>query len=718
MIPLIGYTNKLSGRPGDAIEVKVSSTSEAPYRAELVRIISGDPNPDGPGMKLTKVRAAFEGNYPSRRQSVSLGSHLKAPLNGELPRCFTLTANIWPTTPEKGRQGVMTFSATPTAELISLAIGPNGAEIVFGDICIATNTPLSPRTWHRISTTIDLDAGRIRIHQATISKLGELGELSSAKVALPSGFLQAPSASILIAAVNEEDPNTHFNGKIEAPTVYTGTVEIFEIASQEPLATWDFSKNMQSFTVPGAGPIANHGQLWGAPSRAMTGSNWDGTEMAWRHAPSQYGAIHFHDDDIADANWQTDFIFNIPADLKSGAYAVKLTQGTNWDILPIFVCPPKGKTTAKLCVVIPTFTYVIYANQARDDFGEKWRDRAKDWGAFPYNPVEHPEFGLSTYNDHSDDSGICHTTWHRPILNLRPGYHVFSADYTQSGLRHLPADTHLLAWLNAKDIDYDVVTDWELHHEGAALLAPYKTVSTGSHPEYHTVETIDALRDYRDNGGKLVYLGGNGFYWRVALHKELDGLIEIRRAESGLRAWASEPGEYYNAFDGANGGTWRRNARPPQQLVGVGYTVQGEFEGTYYRRQPASRDPDLTWIFDGVDEDIIGDFGLSGGGAAGYELDRTDTRLGTPANVRVLATSENHPDHFVLPPEEWLTHVKTWAKEPPEDIIRADMVYFNCPGGGAVFSVGSITFCGSLPTNNFDNNISKVLENVIQHFTR
>jgi len=71
----------------------------------------------------------------------------------------------------------------------------------------------------------------------------------------------------------------------------------------------------------------------------------------------------------------------------------------------------------------------------------------------------------------------------------------------------------------------------------------------------------------------------------------------------------------------------------------------------------------------------------------------------------------------VLPPEERLTHVVTWAHEPEEKVIRADMIYFDCPGGGAVFSVGSITFCGSLPWNDFDNNISKIVENVVRGFT-
>ena len=41
------------------------------------------------------------------------------------------------------------------------------------------------------------------------------------------------------------------------------------------------------------------------------------------------------------------------------------------------------------------------------------------------------------------------------------------------------------------------------------------------------------------------------------------------------------------------------------------------------------------------------------------------------------------------------------------------MVYFETSGGGSVFSVGSITFCGSLPWNNFDNNVSRLLFNVL-----
>ena len=713
MIPLIGYADKLSGRPGEKVAIKVSSELGGTYRAELVRVISGDPNPAGPGVRTAPVAAAFEGEYPARPQRAHLGSHMTAALRGPLPPRFTLRTTIWPTTPDKGRQGVISLVDGSGSAVAGLSIGPDGAVLTLGGVAVAVGKALQPRTWYQVQAVIDLDAGTLRVTQTPVHGAGVVDDTGDAETTLPANASVAAAVTrahtVIVAAVTETDSASHFNGKIEAPVILAGDGDV-------PLAAWDFSRDMASLTVSGDGPLTGDGVLVGAPVRAMTGSNWDASQMCWHHAPEQYGAIHFHDDDIADAGWQTDFEFEIPTGLRSGVYAVKLTQGAHWDMIPLFVCPAKGTRTADLCVVVPTFTYVIYANQARAEFGPEWKARAAEWGSYPYNAAEHPQFGLSTYNDHTDGSGIGHTTWHRPIFNLRPGYHAFGNKASGSGLRHFPADTHLFTWLEAKDISFDIVTDWELHHEGVDLLAGYPAVSTCSHPEYHTTQTLNAFRDYRDSGGKLAYLGGNGFYWRVALHPEMDGLIEVRRAEGGLRAWASEPGEYYHAFNREYGGTWRRNARPPQQLVGVGYTTQGDFEGTHYRRQEGADHPDAAWIFDGVEDQVIGDFGLCGGGAAGYELDRIDSRLGTPPNVHVLATSEDHPASFQLPPEEWLTHVKTWAHAPADQLIRADMVYFEVPGGGAVFSTGSITFCGALPVNDFDNNVSRVLENVFRRF--
>ena len=138
--------------------------------------------------------------------------------------------------------------------------------------------------------------------------------------------------------------------------------------------------------------------------------------------------------------------------------------------------------------------------------------------------------------------------------------------------------------------------------------------------------------------------------------------------------------------------------------------------GSYYVRAPGADDPRAAWIFAGVPDRILGNFGLSGGGAAGFELDRVDLRLGSPPNTIVLATSEQHGDTFMVVPEELLTHLATWPGEAPDALIRSDMAFFETGRGGAVFSVGSITYCGSLSHNDYDNNISRITQNVLDRF--
>ncbi|MDH3712786.1 MAG: N,N-dimethylformamidase large subunit, partial [Gammaproteobacteria bacterium] len=84
------------------------------------------------------------------------------------------------------------------------------------------------------------------------------------------------------------------------------------------------------------------------------------------------------------------------------------------------------------------------------------------------------------------------------------------------------------------------------------------------------------------------------------------------------------------------------------------------------------------------------------------------------------ASSENHPPEspWVLVPEEVLSHVANWSGEPTPELIRADMTFFETPAGGAVFSTGSITFCGSLLSNDCNNDVSRILNNVLRRFLK
>ena len=135
---------------------------------------------------------------------------------------------------------------------------------------------------------------------------------------------------------------------------------------------------------------------------------------------------------------------------------------------------------------------------------------------------------LSLYSFHSDGSGVCHVSSRRPILNLRP---KVVENWQGIDLVHMfNADLHLVDWLEAKGFQYDVITDGDLHAEGEELLAPYNVVITGSHPEYWSEQMLDALQDYLSQGGRLMYLGGNGFYWVTSVDP-----VGGTRSRSGAR---------------------------------------------------------------------------------------------------------------------------------------------------------------------------------------
>jgi N,N-dimethylformamidase len=51
-------------------------------------------------------------------------------------------------------------------------------------------------------------------------------------------------------------------------------------------------------------------------------------------------------------------------------------------------------------------------------------------------------------------------------------------------------------------------------------------------------------------------------------------------------------------------------------------------------------------------------------------------------------------------------------------MVRADMIYYKTDQGGAVFAPGSLSWCGSLSHNNYNNNVSRITENAIRGFLK
>jgi N,N-dimethylformamidase len=271
----------------------------------------------------------------------------------------------------------------------------------------------------------------------------------------------------------------------------------------------------------------------------------------------------------------------------------------------------------------------------------------------------------------------------------------------------------IVDWLERSGLPFDIMTDEDLHREGLESLDGYRIVLTASHPEYHSARMLDVLHNFVDAGGRLVYLGGNGFYWHSEFHPEVEGVVEVRR--TGHTLFGSSSAERHFSFSGRAAGLWSDLDRDARLLCGVGFTTQGFDRCTYYRRTAASRDPRAAFIFEGVDDELVGDFGLLQGGAAGYEIDVFDVKRGSPRHGLVVASSERHSNVYGIRARTVSDAVADPRPNAP-DPLRADMVFFETIGGGAVFSVGSIAWSGSLCHDGFKNNVARVTDNVLRRF--
>jgi N,N-dimethylformamidase len=659
---------------------------------------------------------------------------------------MTLHAFIFPTTPMKGRQAILARWAIHETAGYGLGINPAGhLEFWVGDgsetDAIAAEVPLLHHTWYFVAVTYDPSSGAASIRQEAIvnpynARLGPVAPFDATsrvrqKLRLKPLGGDRPfrwAAATMRADVRGVFTELGFNGKIDRAGVHARVLsdaELDAIATggtppgEGAVALWDTTAGYEADgiddLVRDTGPNALHAQGVNRPVRALTGWNWGGRADDWRLAPEQYGGVGFHDDAITDCTWEPTLSWTVPPGLKSGAYAARVTARNSEDHVVFFVRP--ARPTAKIVFLAPTNSYLAYANEMIVHHAPVAQAIV---GHIPIlSPIEadyyqDPEYGRSTYEHHSDGEGVCFSSWRRPILNLRPKWRSSAITTTWQ----FPRDLSIIGFLEAKGYDYDVVTDHDLHREGRALLDPYAVVITGSHPEYWSERGLDAIEGFVGDGGRLMYMGGNGFYWVVSYRDGEPWLMEVRKGEAGMRAWQARPGELHHQTSAERGGLWRLRGRPPQKLTGVGFTTEGFDYCRPYRRMPDSFHKSVAWIMDGLgDEELIGDFGLALGGAAGLETERYDLELGTPPHARLLATADGFSDNYPGVHEDILFNYNgLMGTQNP--LVRADMVYFTTRDNGAVFSTGSIAWSSSLPSNGWDNNVARITQNVLDAFSR
>jgi N,N-dimethylformamidase len=734
---LSGYSDLWSVEPGEEIKFMISAAGDK-VETQLVRLLHGHEHADSPGFQEREVEAAVNGSVPAVRQSTAAGSYIALGLDGvtEAADAVRLSLFVWPTLRAAAPQ---TIASMQTQEgegwLVQVLAGRLRLSCTRGGTTETLEGPaLALRQWAAVDALVAVREGRLGLSVAAARGAGNQSIFAEERPIAPGG-LGLGDLFLLGGRRGSDDSDRLtavdcFNGKVDSPVLRLGP----EAAGERPPApwhsglpapsgaafAWDLAQEQDGTRAVDVSGNRRHGRVINAPARLMTGPHWDRTTTTPDDAPEQWSAIHLHEDDLDDAGWTPTASWTVPDETPSAIYALRVRNGDEEDHLPFMVRPKPGAPRADVVLVMPTFTYMAYANERLIN-GTMVEEMAGGGSDQPHpDPSDEllrsfPEWGLSLYDLHRDGSGCCYSSRLRPTPNVRPRYRFWPTDAPE----RFSADLYLVHFLHQIGQEVDVLTDEDLHRDGLSCLDPYKVVLTGSHPEYYSLEMLEATESYLLGGGKMMYLGGNGFYWVTSVDRERPHLIEVRRGYQGSRAWTSEPGEVHHSTTGEQGSIWRFRGRDPNRLVGVAFSAQsGSNErAAGYRRLADSHDPRAAFVFEGIDDDeLIGDFGLINDGAAGYEIDRTDAALGAPADLLRLATSEGMHGPTYLKVVEDIGFTQTEVTGPTSAEVRADMTLLPYPNGGAVFSVGSCNWCAALSHADYRNNVARITENVLAGF--
>src|ERR1700726_4410156 len=92
-VPIEGYAQEIAVTAAETIELKLSGADHADL--SLVRLIQGDPNPEGPGYKEEAAGWAHAREVTLDPQQLQLGSYVEVPDAPWLTPGRSLTLALW-----------------------------------------------------------------------------------------------------------------------------------------------------------------------------------------------------------------------------------------------------------------------------------------------------------------------------------------------------------------------------------------------------------------------------------------------------------------------------------------------------------------------------------------------------------------------------------------------------------------------------------------------
>ena len=334
MLKITGYPDRYSAEPGERIEFKVSLEEGNSFEARLVRVIHGDANPRGPGLKFRHIPSGADGRHSGFMQSIDAGSFMSVPDFPALGEPFTFFVMIWPTLTRRDDQTILAQWDAAAGTGLHIGLKAGGFVTVTIGGSQGVKQAIAPkamveRQWYALAIGIDPRKGVARIDQSPIVHYAMSDDRVAEEFSLVSAASATPDCGWRERLLADGSVGRHFDGKLDSPILIAGlhSASLHDRLLARPhdvelrkhlIAHWDFSQRIDSPVAVDIGPYGRDGVLGNLPTRGMKGWNWTGEEHAWTRKPEHYGAIHFHPDDLYDASWKTSVSVVLPEDLPSG----------------------------------------------------------------------------------------------------------------------------------------------------------------------------------------------------------------------------------------------------------------------------------------------------------------------------------------------------------------------------------------------------------------
>jgi hypothetical protein len=291
----------------------------------------------------------------------------------------------------------------------------------------------------------------------------------------------------------------------------------------------------------------------------------------------------------------------------------------------------------------------------------------------------------------------------------------FNRPFNYSGLNKFPFEMDFVSWAEKSGYRLEYATTYDIHFM-PDLLKYYQVVVISHHSEYWSWNMRQRMKEFIENGGRLVNLSGNTMWWQVRFEDNGRTLVcykDYAKDPKPQRKTATDNAWDYPVFDVESsliGGSWILGgffnfSRSDMNLI---FRQKDGYGGFWV--QNASH-----WVYEGTglkDGDVFGRGAKYGKSILGTESDGAAfncaadgktvlgplPHMGTPKNFTILGISP------VAPPP--VTH------KHGQQVGFATMGIYTNAAGGAVFSGNTMGWQKALD----QPAVNQVTRNVLDRF--